>query len=114
MEQLPVLNCDGCGACCMHVGNPPGYSVRIGDNGIFALTATGENLERLRSMPAALLNDLSLNSNRGRYDQCCCWFDPATRRCRHYDFRPTECRTFEVGGVGCLAVRSYHGMENPL
>ncbi len=111
MNPLPVLNCDDCGACCMHVGTPPGYSVRIDDDGTLVLIATGENLERLRSMPAALLQELSLNSKRRLYDQRCYWFDVATRRCRHYDFRPTECRTFEVGGVGCLAVRGFHGID---
>jgi Fe-S-cluster containining protein len=98
----------------MHVGVPPGYSVRIDEDGNLVLIATGENLDRLRSMPAALLEELSLNSKRGLYNQRCFWFDATTRRCRHYDFRPTECRTFEVGGVGCLAIRSFHGFENPL
>lgn len=25
-ETRPVTNCDGCGACCRHMGTPPGYA----------------------------------------------------------------------------------------
>ena len=31
----------------------------------------------------------------------CCWLDPKTKLCVHYDIRPDICREFEPGGEDC-------------
>ena len=36
----------------------------------------------------------------------CAWYDREARRCRWYEHRPETCRRFEVGGAGCLEMRS--------
>jgi Fe-S-cluster containining protein len=41
-------------------------------------------------------------------DQPCIWLDLATKRCRHYDYRPRLCRDFELGGEDCLGFRAVH------
>lgn len=38
-------------------------------------------------------------------DGPCCWLDPITKRCLHYEHRPTICREFEMGGVDCRGWR---------
>jgi Fe-S-cluster containining protein len=113
MNQLPVLNCDDCGACCLHVGNPPGYGGHVDGKGNWVwLTASLEDSERLQSMPAALQEELRRNKDRGLADQPCHWFDLATRQCVHYDQRPEACRMFEVGEDDCVSLRKHHGIEN--
>jgi Fe-S-cluster containining protein len=32
----------------------------------------------------------------------CVWYDAESKQCRHYEHRPDICRTFPVGGEGCL------------
>jgi Fe-S-cluster containining protein len=41
----------------------------------------------------------------------CCWYDPASRRCRHYDLRPEACQEFEPGEEDCLRFRAEHGID---
>lgn len=31
VATLPIVNCDNCGACCMHMGAPPGYGFFYAD-----------------------------------------------------------------------------------
>jgi Fe-S-cluster containining protein len=112
MDQLPVLNCDNCGACCMHVGAPPGYGGRVDRAGNWVwLTAHIEDSERLQSMPAALQEGLRRKQDRGLYEQPCHWLDLATRRCVHYDHRPEACRMFEVGGDDCVTLRTHYAFK---
>ena len=40
----------------------------------------------------------------------CLWFDSATRKCRHYQWRPQVCRDYELGGDACLATREKGGL----
>lgn len=42
----------------------------------------------------------------------CVWLDPATLRCRHYEFRPQACRDFEVGSLLCRLSRDDEGIQN--
>jgi Fe-S-cluster containining protein len=43
----------------------------------------------------------------------CVWFNPDTKRCRHYEHRPMICRGFAVGGEGCLRRRREEGIATP-
>lgn len=40
----------------------------------------------------------------------CVWFDLRTRRCRHYDQRPSACRRFEIGTDLCRLSRCDMGL----
>lgn len=40
----------------------------------------------------------------------CVWFDPAARRCLHYEQRPEACRNFEVGSELCRISRCDIGL----
>lgn len=63
-------------------------------------------------MPAELIDEIDahfLGLVRGHEPQeLCLWYDPATRRCRHYEWRPQVCRNYELGGEACLALRGRH------
>jgi Fe-S-cluster containining protein len=46
--------------------------------------------------------------SQGSINGQCAWLDTDSNRCRHYEFRPDICRTFEIGGKWCSAVRELH------
>jgi uncharacterized protein len=109
-KALAVIeSCEGCGACCRVVTSPPFR--RVFDEG-------GEEAwERLRNERPDLAEGL-LAAERVRrasgapsYGTPCLWFDDATRRCRHYEYRPRACREFEVGSVDCRDARRRAGVE---
>src|SRR5262245_57684796 len=119
--SLPVVSCDDCGACCMHMGSPafngvgPGVKEVLGDQ---VVLAKGEELEWLRSLPPEGERELTaymvavlrreIPSRSGR-EEPCLWLDPVTRRCRYYEHRPQVCRDFEVGSRGCHSHRRARG-----
>lgn len=117
MTSLPVLNCDGCGQCCRHVGTPPGFSLFF--------PPPGQTIPRwvrpdypdraiVAAMPAHLRNELAAyyrdlwageGLDRVEAHMECLWFDAENRRCRNYDHRPTACRDFEIGEEACIKHR---------
>ena len=104
-ERLPILaptSCDGCGCCCQGIGSPillyrpyPGLK--------------GPHPFRPPGIPEVLIReieDIFGGLMRGQEPQeQCLWYDAATRRCRHYEWRPQVCRDYELGGIGCLLAR---------
>jgi len=113
---LPVLNCDGCGACCAHIGTPPGFAVFFGDlprrearafadYSIFWTTPKWLR-DELGAYYKAVFIDKTLADRTAGGATPCLWYDEATRRCRHYKHRPAACRGFKVGGASCLSFRS--------
>jgi Fe-S-cluster containining protein len=117
---LAVLNCNDCGACCMHVGAPPGlYFAYVSpeDDGVW-LTKS-EDWRIWQAIPETLqqsLRDYYAAVNAGGVDRvrekmACLWYDAETLRCRHYDHRPQNCRDFGVGEEDCLAVRQLQGID---
>ena len=108
MSVIPISlavieSCDDCGACCQVVTEPPFY--RVFDD-------IGEDAwERLKAdrpeIMAALLADQRARRAAGGPDfgTPCLWFEAATGRCRHYEYRPLACREFEVGGLDCHDAR---------
>lgn len=98
MTPLPQVDCNGCGACCMHVGYPPLVSLP-GD----------PEWDRL---PIDLQLEIEIAQQREPdIDRPCIWLDMETRRCRHYDLRPSVCVKFPVGGLSCLSFRSARGID---
>lgn len=96
--NLPVIHdCNGCGACCMTASLPPGYV--LGAKAIILHPIT-------RAMPAEVQRELKaavddVQSGRRAPLSPCLWLDLETRRCRHYDLRPPDCRRMELGGEHC-------------
>jgi Fe-S-cluster containining protein len=106
---LPVLDsCEGCGACCRVVTLPPFRRV---------FNEAGEDAwERLRwERPDLLLGILEAEralKERGEpsFGAPCLWYDAVTRRCRHHDLRPRDCREFAIGGQDCHDARRRAGV----
>ena len=109
--------CRGCGACCEYMGAPPGYAPAYAPEGEtpadWWLTDDGRTLQ---AMPAEVRGTLDAYyrsvregalEDREQQADPCLWYDPATRRCLHYEWRPTPCRAFEAGGDDCKGVREY-------
>lgn len=99
MIPLAQVDCHGCGACCLHVGYPP----------LVALPGD-EDWDRL---PEALKIgiDFAMQDGRSENGLPCIWLDLDTRRCLHYDLRPSVCRKFPRGGLSCLTFRAERGID---
>lgn len=94
MDGLPVLSCDGCGACCQEQGLPPRYT---------APERLGFLSEELRSELALhLAEERRLGSTRNERGLPCLWYDAATKRCSRYELRPDCCREAQIGGESCV------------
>ena len=119
---LPVVSCEGCGACCMHMGTPPGYSWFFPSDGreLGEWAAESDDWPVFRAMPEGLRRELAeyyaaarrlpIEDREELYYSPCIWLDLETRRCRHYEHRPSICREFEVGGRWCRGHRKDHGI----
>ena len=128
VQDLPVLPaddpCRGCGACCLHLAEPP--FVRIDDPEWERLQRERPDLVaeiesdfarrhpgvtgRLSDPANRLLVAAWLEDHDGSSGPCL-WYDPATRRCRHYEYRPADCREFEPGEKECLRTRKAVGID---
>lgn len=96
MMPLPLIeSCDGCGACCEHVGYPPVLAIQ-GEPDWEAIIGAGLDEEVLRA----------IDERRGDRGLPCIWYDEQTHRCRHHDLRPSICREFEMGGEDCRRLRN--------
>ena len=102
MNDLPVLSCDNCGACCVAMGHPQFY--RTSDNADW--NRLPEDLKREVSEHIDALTDLDIGSP-------CIWLDMKTKQCKHYDHRPQMCRDFEIGNPHCLRMRESYGLPTP-
>lgn len=99
MDQLPIVSCDNCGACCMGMGIPP----ETGDDAID--DAWWESLtDELRQ------EILDRQGQPNWAHEPCVWLDVETRRCTHYELRPQVCRDFEPGNLVCLEDREARGI----
>jgi Fe-S-cluster containining protein len=106
MTPLPVVSCDGCGACCSTVGLPPGFGVFLEpDWGRWYPWAVGsENHRRFLALPSGAMQILA----SGTADRGPCAFLDEHQRCRFYALRPAACEAFEVGGPFC---REFRGVQ---
>lgn len=106
-RTLPMVeSCDGCGACCTGQAALP---VHLAGHtaGAFLVVA----------LPDALRLELLATVDRFNRDgwpaddSACIWYDAATQRCRHYEYRPNVCRDLAVGSDGCHRWRRALGIE---
>lgn len=118
MSELPVVDCNGCGVCCLHMGYPAfNLTVEqlfdVGKVDLAELNSVAQaDLGRWREMSRELQDGLLEQMRDYRpptnseLDGPCSWLDPATRLCSHHEHRPQVCRDFRVGGAGCLQWRA--------
>jgi len=108
LPVVPDVSCDGCGACCMHMGFPPFFAMYEGEHEAksdpewLALKAKHPELAAEARQGAV--------DNRGTQELPCIWLDPVTKRCLHYEHRPHVCREFELGSEACLEHRKKRGI----
>lgn len=137
MKSLPVVDCRGCGVCCLHMGYPPflrpiePVPPEVIDRDP-ELLARIEADPRLRSeleqgqagevwwhrLPENLRVELDAYIETYQHreygpdveslDGPCYWFDPETRQCKHHAHRPRVCRDFEIGSRLCRQWRDYY------
>jgi uncharacterized protein len=115
-QSLPLVSCDGCGACCMAQGSPPGYRhCTTPPQGPDDLVPDGDYW-RFWTMPEALRAELLAYYDRVPARRIpggghpCLWLDLETRQCRHYEHRPELCRQLPVDGPSCLSWRTDYGI----
>lgn len=108
-----------CGACCEHMGTPPGYAAGFPLKGTpLSWFSASEDGRRLRDMPEEIraeLRDYYHAMQRGEVEDRtrdvegvlvpCLWLDPVAKVCKHHQWRPSVCREFEFGGEDCIAAR---------
>lgn len=93
--DIPVISCDGCGVCCMHVGCPP-----------FMPWEEEKLPPNLKEEFQQILVTRQVQIKATGDDWVpCAWFDWSTRKCKHYEHRPEVCREFEVGSSECINFR---------
>jgi Fe-S-cluster containining protein len=100
MNKTPPY-CDNCGACCQHMGYPPFVGIFYDIDEEF--TAIPEELkEPIRQAVHELRGDRGLP---------CIWLEQATKKCLHYEYRPSICQDFEPGCDECHDHRKLRGIE---
>jgi Fe-S-cluster containining protein len=109
MTPLPMVeSCEGCGACCEHVGYPP--FVWVGEEPDYPIADEG-----WRSLPEQMRKEITDHIDAhcglpdGTYGTPCLWYDRDAKKCLHYELRPQICREFEVGSKDCLSLRADRG-----
>jgi len=114
---VPVLDCDGCGACCMAQCSPPGYVIfakpppwidEIPDDDFDRMMYDSAPAEAKAALQEYIVG---LNDEWNHDDVPCCWFDLETLRCRWYEWRPSICREFKIGSEGCRSWRDDYNVD---
>lgn len=96
--SLPVTECNGCGACCQHIGWVPFH-----------------DREEIATLPDRLKAEVEKTWHDHRREaEPCPWFIPGEKRkgfagaCANYDHRPKVCRDWKIGGLPCLDMRKLY------
>ena len=93
-------SCEGCGACCLHMGVPP-----FDEAGVEPTDDTDCEYEALPPNLKTEIDAFWEASAEGIAGKPCVWLDTETRRCKHYDHRPIVCVDFKPGNPICLEDR---------
>ena len=123
-KKLPVVvDCEGCGVCCLHMGYPAFMLPRSAFSSEqiqndpqcqklleigwteAELLAGNEGESYWRDLPKDLkeewLTFTGSYQKPGELDGPCFWFDQTTRQCKNHQYRPSVCRDFEIGSKLC-------------
>jgi Fe-S-cluster containining protein len=107
-QPLPVVtNCNDCGACRREQAALP-----------VSLVGEHVRMKSVTPLPEDLKAELLAAVERFQRDGWpadgtpCIWYDPETKRCRHYEHRPTLCRdAIQPGDRTCLRWRREYGID---
>ena len=97
-DALLIIDCNGCGACCRHMGHPtflPSESTWLALPKHLKQELKAYDASRPKTKDGRPISDVG---------QPCIWLEP-DGTCRHYEHRPEVCRDFEVGSAACLRFR---------
>ena len=109
MIPLPLYDpCTGCGRCCETIGMPPFEAANplLGVRGPYQKAL---DRDLFYAMPTELLRSHALMIRELSSDPTgkpCPWLDLETKRCKHYEWRPSVCVTFPVDSDPCKAACS--------
>ena len=135
--NLPVVSCEGCGACCFHMGYPayvlprpamteaeiaadPQLSIRAAKDARFKQDLLNGNPgesywhsmpDDLRAEWQAYVDQYELPTYDGTVaslDGPCIWLDMETRQCKNHLHRPNICRDFATDSPGCHDWRKHY------
>lgn len=113
-RSLPILNCNDCGACCLHMRSPPHIVFLV--DGVFQPQGADEfgDYAHLMAAPEEATQAIIAGLGGGRPDESpCSWLDLESKKCRWHGHRPDVCRAYEVGEKACLAERKEHRIGMP-
>jgi Fe-S-cluster containining protein len=133
---LPIVQCDGCGVCCFHMGYPAFVLPRdpvsesalaemeiesgqpFSDSARADLLAGRDGESHWHQLPEDLKQQWRQHVAQYRppeygdtldtFDGPCSWLDLETRMCKHHQYRPNVCRDFETGNPQCLQWRDVY------
>lgn len=109
-RPLPVLTCEGCGACCTEQAALPIHLVS--DRPDSLLRPVKPLPEELRAELAAIRADMLANDTFPPDGSPCIWYDPEKRECKHYEHRPELCRdAVVVDDQSCRKWRRDKGID---
>lgn len=104
-ELTVISDCKTCGRCCEGLGVPP---FEYDDDG----EPFEEGLDDLDLPPDALEQIRDALDQPDWNTKPCCWFDPVTRLCRHYEHRPDACARFAPGNPFCQEILGVAGLQH--
>jgi Fe-S-cluster containining protein len=103
MNEPPILGCDNCGVCCLHLGHPQYY--RSGHLKDPHWESLPDNLKKEIDDHIDGLTDMDLG-------EPCIWYDHEKKQCKHYEHRPQMCRDFEMDSEHCRRKRQLYLIES--
>lgn len=105
MNPLPKVNdCQGCDACCLHMGYP---AFVVGDTSTPAEPHWDLLPDDLKQELVAYIENYQ-SPPAGELDGPCFWLDHDSRLCKHHQYRPEVCRRFQVGSKECRDWRDFY------
>lgn len=120
MPKMPADPCKDCGKCCQHLDRPP-FNLLFDHS--FTRIHTGQvdggsvkdwqDYPIWERIPDELKREVEEDRQSGKRppDSPCLWYDPDTKKCRHYELRPTVCRDFTPGEPACNKFRIQLGLK---
>jgi Fe-S-cluster containining protein len=102
LTVLDPESCSGCGLCCERIGSPVVlYQSRPAWADHHPFRPAGMPLHLIEEIDAHFAGTF----RGGEPEDVCFWYDPETRQCKHYEWRPKVCRDYELGGHECRNLR---------
>ena len=107
-RSLPVINCEGCGVCCMTFGHPRYFWTQDQGSMIdqYWIDLPQPLVDEIEAYLETLAGDCDAD-----FGKPCIWFDKDRLNCTHHQHRPQVCRDFEIGGESCVRLRRQFGIK---